>query len=87
MMVCNLRTQPDNSHGSVGWLKEFNDLKGYLWIKDTCNISSLADAEVANLVSKHNLETLLLDWSDIFQIRTGLHGYEYVLPKVFSAEN
>ncbi|KAJ1693571.1 hypothetical protein LUZ63_010269 [Rhynchospora breviuscula] len=62
MNVCNIMMQPDNYHGAVGWLKEFNGLKGALMVEDIQNITTIADAKNANLVSKRNLETLSLIW-------------------------
>ncbi|KAJ4781970.1 CC-NBS-LRR disease resistance protein [Rhynchospora pubera] len=55
-------TQSDSCHGAVGWLKEFNHLKGALLISDIKNITSIDDVKNANLISMNNLETLSLIW-------------------------
>ncbi|KAJ3689630.1 hypothetical protein LUZ61_018794 [Rhynchospora tenuis] len=65
MNICNIMMQPDNHHGAVGWLREFNGLKGALIIKDIQYITTIADAKNANLVSKRNLEILSFIWDQM----------------------
>lgn len=82
--VHHLATHPDSIHGAVGWLKDFNDLKGVLMINNINQITSLADAQNANFISKHKLEMLSLDWYEKEYsddpLRTGLPE-EYTVQK------
>ncbi|KAJ4786604.1 Disease resistance protein (CC-NBS-LRR class) family [Rhynchospora pubera] len=71
MNICHLKKQPDNFFGAVGWLMEFNDLKGALLIQDIQNITSIADVKNANLINKCNLKTLLLSWNNTWDCSLG----------------
>ncbi|XP_078158063.1 putative disease resistance RPP13-like protein 1 [Carex rostrata] len=48
---------------TIGWLKDFPDLGGTLRICGLGDIPNLMDVQCANLVSMHNLEHLILEWS------------------------
>ncbi|KAJ4808401.1 Disease resistance protein (CC-NBS-LRR class) family [Rhynchospora pubera] len=75
MNVPNVMTQPDSCLGAVGWLKEFNNLRGALLISDIQNITSIDDVKNAKIISMKNLETLLLFWNEMknqdYYIRSG----------------
>ncbi|KAJ3701944.1 hypothetical protein LUZ61_005649 [Rhynchospora tenuis] len=75
--ICDLTMQPDNYCGAVGWLKDFNDLKGALIIQDIQNITSIADAKDANLIGKHKLETLSLLWNKMDYLKSIWHERSY----------
>ncbi|KAJ4783217.1 Disease resistance protein (CC-NBS-LRR class) family [Rhynchospora pubera] len=83
MNVQCLCAEPDSHYGAVRWLKDFNDLKGVLMINNIKRITRLEDAQNANLISKHNLETLLLDWFD----KHSKYAPRWGLPKGYSIEN
>ncbi|KAJ4788883.1 Disease resistance protein (CC-NBS-LRR class) family [Rhynchospora pubera] len=73
--VCNLVIRPNSYHCAVGWLKEFNDLKGALLISGIESITSIDDVRNANLNRMRNLETLLLIW-DTYRLDSLSYRYE-----------
>ncbi|XP_078165025.1 putative disease resistance protein RGA1 [Carex rostrata] len=49
---------------TIGWLKDFPDLEGYLCLIGLKNIPYLIDVECANLVSMRNLKHLMLSFDN-----------------------